>query len=158
MIPSATWHPQSTQPRGTWGYCPPWPRGDHWNDLSLRDLVSHDPQSTTSPSVDPHSVLLVRFYSFDFGLLRQATRLFLVLMVSGLLLMSLATGAFAPLMAGFGVAALWTGCLVVVAAFYAYGLQSGDFLLSPRLSITAIIAFFGLAVTAIVAAVEFTVK
>lgn len=126
-----------------------------WREQSLFNWSSQpiiSRRAIASPAVS-----LVPRYNVD--ILRHASRLFFVLLLSGLLLMSLATGAFASLLAGIGMAALWTGCLVIVAAFYVHGLQSGDFLLlSPRMSITALVAFFGLVMTSIIAAVEFTVQ
>lgn len=103
------------------------------------------------------AIPIVRLAHPDFGILRRAFGLFLMIVPTGLMMMSLSVGtSVAQLFAGIGVALLWLGCLVIVVAAYVCGLRTGYFLLSPRSSITAMIIFSGLALTAVIAGIEFT--
>ena len=123
-------------------------REKNWeNPLPLRERDPAVSLLTVPPST-----------SRDLSILRWGVFLVWGGIFVGILLLFLATtlGRFAPLMAGLGMSAFWISCGTLAGACYLYGLRTGKFLISPRSSITAIIGFFGLAIVAFIAAIEFT--
>ena len=132
-------------------------RGEYVERVGVEARIGrsvYEPSARLEREIAP----ILRLAQPDFGILRQAFGLFFTIVPIGLMIISLsARTSIAPLLAGIGVALLWLGCLVIVVAAYLCGLRSGYFLLSPRSSITAIIIFLGLALTAIIAGIEFTV-
>lgn len=85
--------------------------------------------------------------------LRRGFTVFLLIEFAGLscLALGLAVSAFAM---GLGLAAMFGGFAVIILHVHGYGLVTGHHLLNPRYATSGILAFAGLAITALAAAIQ----